>query len=76
MVRSSDAITLRDVYRAVESSALFPLHPNPPNQLCMVGRTIQDTLARHFRDAQLALEENLERVTIAELVRDMNVADC
>ena len=55
-------------------STLFPMHRNTPNQLCPIGRSIQGALSRYFQEAQLALENDLERITVADLVRDVNSA--
>src|SRR5262245_54952676 len=37
LVHAAGRVTLRDVYRAVEGSTLFPLHGRPPNPSCVVG---------------------------------------
>ncbi len=60
-------ITLRDVYRAVEDEALFPLHHRPPNPNCPVGRHIQHALSGHFLAATRAMEDELARATIADV---------
>lgn len=65
------SITLRDVYRAVEDEALFPLHHRPPNPHCPVGRHIQQALAGRFAAALSALEEELARATIADVLREV-----
>lgn len=72
LARSPKGISLRDVYRAVEGGTLFPLHSNTPNPRCPVGSTIQSALTGHFEDAQLALEKNLERTTIADLLQEVS----
>ncbi|WNG38997.1 Rrf2 family transcriptional regulator [Archangium violaceum] len=71
LVRPPRGITLRDVYRAVEGGTLFPLHSNTPNPRCPVGGTIQSALTGHFEEAQLAMEKDLERTTIADLVQEV-----
>lgn len=64
-------ITLRDVYRAVEGEALFPLPSSAPNPRCPVGRTIQAALEGRYREARLAVERDLARTTIADLVEEV-----
>lgn len=64
-------ISLRDVYRAVEEEPLFPLHPSAPNPRCLVGRTIQAALAAHYEDARSAVERDLARTTIADLLKEV-----
>ena len=71
LVRSPEAITLRDVYCAVEDEALFPLHHRPPNPNCLVGRHIQQALAGHFAAATEAMEGALAGTTVAEVLREV-----
>lgn len=71
LVSAPAAITLRDVYRAVEDEPLFPLHHNKPNQNCPVGRHIQDALTGAFAAATQALEQELARTTVADLLRQV-----
>jgi Rrf2 family protein len=70
--REPAAITLAEVYRAVEPTELFPLHAAEPNPVCPVGRTIQQALEATFRDARTALERDLARTTIASLVAQVS----
>jgi Rrf2 family protein len=66
LTRDPAAITLRDVYRAVEPAPLFaPAHPNPD---CPVGNCLPEILATCLGEAEAALEERLARVTIADVV--------
>ncbi|MDO4539597.1 MAG: Rrf2 family transcriptional regulator [Syntrophomonadaceae bacterium] len=65
------AITLLDVYRAVELTAndtLFGLHP-APNTHCPIGSRINKVLAPHLENARHALESSLGGVSVAELTR-------
>ncbi|HST88447.1 MAG TPA: Rrf2 family transcriptional regulator [Ktedonobacterales bacterium] len=73
LARDAEAITLRDVYRAVEEDdqAVFPLHHRPPNPNCPVGRHIQRALAVHFAAATRALEDELARRTVADVLREV-----
>lgn len=71
LVVPAGEITLRDVYRAVEGTPLFPLHPSAPNPRCPVGRGIQAALGGRYEEARLAVERDLERTTIAELLREV-----
>lgn len=73
LARDAEAITLRDVYRAVEEEdeAVFPLHHRPPNPNCPVGRHIQSALAVHFAAATRAMEDELARRTVADVLREV-----
>lgn len=73
IVRDLKDITLYDVYRAVDSveGDLFHFHENP-NPACPVGRNIHAVLDSHLSDAQAAMENELKKVTLADLTRQLN----
>jgi Rrf2 family protein len=68
-------ITLREIFRAVESEGLFPLHAGQPNPRCPVGRTIQAALMTRYQEAQLALEDDLARTTVADLLQEVRTLE-
>ena len=72
LARPAAAITLLDVYRAVEvtDERLFSLHANP-NPDCLEGRHIQDALDGTLRRAQVALEQELAGTTLAQVVENV-----
>ena len=71
LARPADAITLLDVYRAVDEDAdVIPLH-DAPNPKCPVGRHIQATLESRIKAAERALYDELARTTIATLSADV-----
>ena len=73
LARPLEQITFFDVYRAVEcvgENALFHFHENP-NPHCPVGRNIHSVLDSHLADAQAAMENELKKVTLADLTRDL-----
>ncbi len=71
LVAEPAAISLRDVYRSVEEPTVFRLHHRPPNPSCPVGRHIQRVLVGRFAAANLALEEELARSTIADILHEV-----
>lgn len=73
---SPEAITLRDVYRAVEEEdePLFPMHHRSPNSRCPVGRHIQQSLTTHFNSAKRALENELARTSIRDVLSEVLTA--
>lgn len=71
LARRPNEITLRHVYRAVEDEPLFALHHRPPNAHCDIGRNIQGILDGYFKDAERAMETRLDKVTLAEVMREM-----
>lgn len=67
LARPAHAITLRDVYDAVEGGPTFTLHERP-NARCPVGRHVHAALQGPLDDATTAVRASLDRVTIADLV--------
>jgi DNA-binding IscR family transcriptional regulator len=75
LARPADRITLRDVYRAVDEGEIFALHREQPNPACSVGRNIQSALETRFDAATRALEQELDRTTIAGMAADIDERD-
>jgi Rrf2 family protein len=71
LARPAEAITLLDVYRAVEDDELFAMHRDEPNPACPVGRNIQASLRGTMDAATRALEAELARRTIADMLADV-----
>ena len=78
LAKPTSEITLYDVYRAVEcisskndddDTGLFRFHENP-NAKCPVGRNIHKVMDGRLEAAQAALENELKRTTLAEIVAD------
>ena len=67
--RSPGRIDLAEVYRAVEAVEPFATPSRKPNTACPVGYCIRETLNRVFASAQGALERDLERTTLASVIR-------
>ena len=72
--RSPGRINLAEVYRAVEDSEPFATPARKPNAACPVGNCIREMLARVFTSAQGALERDLEKTTLAAVVRAAKVS--
>lgn len=71
LARPAAAITLREVYCAVEGGDLFALHHEEPNPRCPVGRHIQTALEVATGAARCALEESLGRRTVADMLESI-----
>lgn len=67
-------ITFLDIYNAVEcidNGELFHFHENPnPNQECSVGRNIHHILDERLHQVQRAIENEMEKITIADVISD------
>lgn len=73
LLKEPKDISLFQVYNAVdpvENSQLFRLHGHPLPQ-CTVGGNISKLLSEHFNDAQKALEQSLEAVSLQQLVEEL-----
>jgi Rrf2 family protein len=68
LARPADGITLLDAYRAVDEGELFGMHREQPNPACTVGRNIQAELHGRIDSATQALERELARTTIAQML--------
>ena len=65
---SPEEITLHDIYRAVEDERLFSLHHRRPNDSCLVGHNICDTLDEVFAEAESAMEDKLAERSVADVI--------
>ncbi|MDO4314114.1 MAG: Rrf2 family transcriptional regulator [Eubacteriales bacterium] len=73
VTRPVDEITFYDVYLAVdllENGDLFHFHENP-NPDCPVGRNIHMALDERLTDIQKAMENEMRKYTIADVVGDI-----
>jgi len=66
--RSPRRIDLAEVYRAVENAEPFASPSRKPNAACPVGKCIRETLDRVFASAQSALERDLGKTTLADVI--------
>ena len=74
LARPAEAITMLDVFRAVDSldgGHLFDFHANS-NPDCPVGGHIHEVLDGELADAQAALEHRLAQTTLADLLKRLN----
>lgn len=72
IVGKLEEISFLDIYRAVEcveKEGLFHFHESP-NLLCPVGRNIHQVLDGRLIQVQNALERELEKMTLADVVKD------
>ena len=66
--RSPRRINLVEIYRAVEAAEAFAAPARKPNAACPVGHCIKKTLEKVFASAQNALERDLARTTLADVI--------
>jgi len=70
LAKRPTAITLLDVYRAVEDAPLFALHVSPPNRQCPIGRGVQPALKKVYGALETQLRQRLLRTTLAQVFAD------
>ena len=68
LARSPRQISLLDVYRAVESTEVFSLHPKHPDRDCPVGSSIGAVLKEVRTEIDSAIEQVLAGITIDDIV--------
>ena len=75
LLKKAEEITLRDVYRAInadeEEREVFNFHPNP-NEKCPIGGKIHQALDPVLEAAQKAMEAELSKTTIADLLSEIS----
>ena len=71
LARPAEAITLLDVYRAVEQPELFAFPKHKPSAQCVVGCHIWRLLCARMDRAQSAMERELAGTTIAEIAAEI-----
>jgi Rrf2 family protein len=71
LVATPESITLGGLYQLMRPGTVFAMHSQQPNVLCPVGRNIQRGLGSHYQKAQAAMEAELDRTTIADVLRDV-----
>lgn len=72
IIKPVEKITFLDIYNAVEcieDGELFHFHENP-NLKCPVGRNIHNVLDSKLLQVQNALENELRKITLADVIKD------
>lgn len=72
LAKKPEAITLVDIFNAVEKEeALFHFHENP-NPDCPVGKNVHAVLDNKLFAIQEAMQEKMKSITLQDLINDMN----
>lgn len=73
LLKSSNEISLLDVYKSIEpleQDKLFNFHKNP-NPQCPVGRNIHNILDWRLLSVQQAMENKLESMKLSDILTDL-----
>jgi Rrf2 family protein len=68
LARPANDVSLRDVFAVLERGELFTEHRSPPKASCPIGAAILPVLREATAPAVDALQEELSRTTIADIV--------
>ncbi len=71
LARQPAAITLFDIYQAVEGDGNLLHVDDKTNPHCIVGGNIQDTLRVAYAEVQSAAETQMKAITLARLIGDI-----
>lgn len=67
----AEKVTLRDIHNAVDQWNTIATHPNEPSLDCPVGKNISKVMERIQDRANRALARELEKTTLADVLRDL-----
>ena len=66
--RSPRRINMAEIYQSVEESESFAKPSRKPNADCPVGQCILDALSKVFDSAQIAMQRDLAKTTLADVI--------
>lgn len=69
LAQTAAEISLFSVYKAVEDGQIFALHRKTPDSHCDVGRSIQTVLTEIQNRLDLAVEERLGKISLADVLQ-------
>jgi Rrf2 family protein len=72
LARKASAISLHDVYAAVDDGELFAYNPNDPNRKCSLSCAMKSVLEPIFSNAGEALADHLARVKLSSVVEKLS----
>jgi Rrf2 family protein len=75
LARSLNEITLLDIYRASEAPLTFAIHSYPVEKRCPVSCNIKRGMSSVLKKAQSGFEGALDRITLADVVREIRRAN-
>jgi Rrf2 family protein len=65
-------VSLRKIYEAVDDGSIFAYNPAAPNKKCPLSCKMKGVLAPIFQSVEQALEKDLEKVTLEDVVKKLN----
>lgn len=74
LTRSPRRINMAEIYRSVEAAESFSSPAKKPNADCPVGSCIIEALAAIFNSAQKAMEQDLAKTTLADVIENLKMS--
>jgi Rrf2 family protein len=71
LARDAKAISLLDVYQAVDAPKSFSIHIYPEQKICTVSCHIKTALEKALAKTQKAMEASLAGISLAQIVSDV-----
>lgn len=72
LIKKPNAISLYDVYAAIDDGDLFAYNPNDPNKECMLSCKMKSVLSPIFASACEAIASKLKKIKLSDLVKDLD----
>ena len=71
LARDPKNISLLDIYSAINPPSAFAIHTYPERKACIVSSNIKDVMGEILTSSQKALENDLKRTTLADVVSNI-----
>ena len=71
LAREAKSISLRDIYEAVDAPKAFAIHAYREQKGCDVSCHIKLALEKALGKTQLAMEDSLAKISLAQIVSDV-----
>lgn len=68
LTKSPDAISIYEIYAAVDEGDLFAYNPNDPNKKCALSCEMKSVLEPIFKTARRSLVDSLKQVRLSDVV--------
>ena len=69
--KDAKRISMLDIYKAVEAPGAFSIHQYPAQKACDISCKIKSSMTRVLDKTQTAMEESLKKVSLAEVIADV-----
>src|SRR3984957_10621663 len=71
LARPPRQITLLDIYRASAAPPTFAVHSYPAEKRCPVSCNLKESMSAVLSQTQKSFEKSLEKITLADLIRQI-----